>query len=208
MKRVVVFGGSGKVGSLVVEGLLMRGHTVTAFVHRRGAVVGTHQLRIIEGDIHDEGAVASALEDADAVISALGSWHTPTKDILSSGMTTIIPAMEQRGIARIVSLTGAEARVQGDEAGLVHRIAHLGARIAAGKILEDAETHLRLLKESGLDWTVIRSPVMTVSEDMQYQLVAKRPYPWATIPRKAVAHALIQQLNDSHHSRSAPFITR
>ena len=208
MKHVTVFGANGKVGSLIVEGLLERGHTVTAFVHRRKSLRNHENLTVVEGDIHDTTAVDAALDGSDAVISALGSWHTPTKDILVSGMTAIIPAMKQRGISRIISLTGAESRAKGDRLGIVHRFAHLGATLIARRILADGEKHIALLADSELDWTVVRSPIMNASGSARYHLGLRRTRPWATINRQAVADAMIQQLNDTHYTRQAPFITR
>lgn len=208
MKHITVYGANGKVGSLVVQGLLERGHSVTAFVHRSNGLVASDKLRIVEGDIHDTAAVDNALEGSDAVISALGSWGTPTKDILRSGMSGIIPAMQRRGIKRIISVTGAEARAHGDVLSFVHRIAHLGAAVAARKILVDGEEHIRQLEAGDLNWTVVRSPVMNGKGSSRYRLTTKRPFPWQTINRQAVADALVQQLNDSHYAKSAPFITR
>lgn len=208
MKHITVYGANGKVGSLVVQGLLERGHTVTAFVHRNDGRMADNQLRIVEGDIHDAAAVDVALEGADAVISALGSWGTPTKDILRSGMTALIPAMQRRGIKRIITVTGAEARAEGDELTFVHRAAHLGAGVAAGSILVDGEVHIKQLEASNLDWTVVRSPIMNNKGSAHYSVVTKRPYPWQTINRQAVADAMIQQLNDTRYTQKAPFITR
>lgn len=165
-------------------------------------------LKILEGDIHDATAVDAALDDVEVVISALGSWHTPSKDILSGGMKAIIPGMKKRGISRIISLTGAEARAKNDALTPLHRIAHMGAEAVAGKILQDAEDHIRQLEESGMDWTVIRSPIMNESGGHAYRLSPRRPYPWTTVNRQAVAVAMVQQLNDSHFRQQAPFITR
>lgn len=208
MKHITVYGANGKVGGLVVQGLLDRGHAVTAFVHRNSGLMPNDHLRIVEGDIHDVAVVESALEGADAVISTLGSWGTPTRDILMSGMTTIIPAMHRRGIKRIISLTGAESRAYGDKISVLHRVAHLGAAVIAGKILRDGETHIAQLEESELQWTVVRSPIMNDKGDAHYHWTTKRPYPWQTINRQAVADAMVQQLNDSHYAGVAPFITR
>lgn len=208
MKHITVFGANGRVGRLVVAGLLDRGHTVTAFVHSAGDMKDTDQLRVIQGDIYDAESVGGALAGADAVISALGSWGTPGKDILSKGMANIIPAMQSHGVKRIISLTGAEARTRGDQRSLVHRVAHLAASMFAGKILRDGESHIEQLETSSLDWTVVRSPVMNEKGSTHYLLKMKRPYPWQTIHRQAVADAMVQQLNDSHFSNRSPFITR
>jgi putative NADH-flavin reductase len=208
MKHVTVFGANGRVGRLIVSGLLERGHTVTAFVHTAGDMKGTDQLRVLEGDIYEAESVEDAVAGADVVISALGSWGTPRKDILSTGMKHIIPAMQSHGVKRLISLTGAEARADGDHLSLIHRAAHFAASLLAGKILRDGESHIRQLEGSKLDWTVIRSPIMNESGSSHYVLKPKRPYPWQTINRQAVADAMVQQLNDSHFSSQSPFITR
>jgi putative NADH-flavin reductase len=208
MKHITVYGANGQVGRLVVKGLLERGHTVTAFVHKNNGLIQTDQLRIIEGDIHDAAAVEAALEATDAVISTLGSWHTPSKDILASGMQHIIPAMQSRGIKRIISLTGAESRAAGDKLSIIHRFAHIGIAIIARKILRDGEVHIKQLESSELDWTVIRSPIMNERGGSHYHLSDRRPLPWQTIHRQAVADALVQQLNDRHFTQKAPFINR
>lgn len=208
MQRVAVFGANGRVGFLVVMKLLLSGRYVTAFVHSDSHLPAHKNLRIVKGDIHDTSSVEDALEGATAVISTLGSWRTITKDILQSGMMHIIPEMQRLGIRRIISLTGSEARATGDNLTTVHKLAHFTASLLAGKILHDGEAHIRLLEESSLDWTVIRSPVMNIRGSEQYRLSTNRPFPIVTIHRHAVASAIIAQLNDLSHNKSAPFISR
>src|SRR4051812_21694445 len=100
--HLVIFGASGKVGRIITQKALKNGHSVTAFVHNHADFPHHPMLTIYRGDIRDPASVAKAIKGADAVISALGSWGTPTKNILSEGMRVIIPAMEAQGIRRIV----------------------------------------------------------------------------------------------------------
>jgi putative NADH-flavin reductase len=208
MNRVTVFGANGRVGSLVVKELLAKGIHVTAFVHRAKGMTESDKLSIIEGDIHDADAVGRAVSGSGAVISALGSWGTPRKDIQRTGMMHIIPAMREHGIQRIVSLTGSEARAEGDALSVIHRLAHFAAAIGAGKILIDGEVHIKQLETSGLDWTVIRSPIMNERGTDEYTLNDRRPLPWRTINRHAVAGAMVAQLDDEGFVGKAPFINR
>ena len=77
------------------------------------------------------------------------------------------------------------------------------------KILADGEKHIRLLEESGLDWTVVRSPIMNERGDaMGFKLTDKRPAPWATVNRRSVAAGMLRLVEDRKYSRQAPFITR
>ncbi len=208
--RIAIFGASGKVGRLVVKGALDAGHDVTAFAHHDPKFAKDSRLRIVRGDIHDSKDVAAAVKGADVVISALGSWGTKTKDIVGSGIANIIPAMEAAGAERIISLTGADARADGDKLGLLHRLTHAAIQVTPPrKILADGERHIRLLEQSGLDWTVIRSPVMNEKGDPKgFRFSTDRPAPWATVNRRSVALAILELIDDDSRSRQAPFITR
>lgn len=203
---IIVFGANGKVGNRVVETLLNRGHTVIAFVHTKHNPQERKNLTFYTGDVKNQHDVTTAMRGADAVISALGSWGTPTKDIVSSGMRTIIPAMQQHGIRRIVSLTGSGATAPGDHLGIIGKLSHQLFGLVAHKILEDGEKHIALLAASDRSWTVIRSPVMKNSGNLEYVLTNKLPGMFETINRQAVANAMADQLENTHFINKAPHI--
>jgi putative NADH-flavin reductase len=203
--QVTVFGASGKIGRLVTQRLLDEGHSVVAFVHRT-ELPAQPKLRFVKGDIHDAQAIAKALAGSQAVVSALGSWGTKTKDILSSAMRVVVPAMQEAGIQRIVTLTGSGAYAAGDKPKLLDKLGHFSFGLIAHKIIVDSEEHLRILQDSGLDWTVLRSPVMTNGTYTSYKLNSNVPLPWESISRPAVAKAMVEQLSAKNLNKSAPFI--
>ena len=208
-EQVTVFGANGRVGRLVVAELVNRGYTVVAFVHNRSHFIETPRLRVISGDIYNAQDVEKALDGSSAVISALGSWGTPMKNILTVGMKHIIPAMKARDLSTIISLTGADARASGDMLEVVHRVSYPFLTAFIGKILADGERHITLLEKSDLDWTVIRSPIMlkrTPNHD-RYTLDVRRPFPWQTVPYRLVALAMVNSLQDRTWSKEAPFIS-
>lgn len=206
--RITVFGASGKVGRQVVQLALGDGHQVKAFVHSNNPFEPQGGLSVVKGDIHDEVAVQEAVQGSEAVISCLGSWHTKSKDIVSSGMRTIIPVLEVGGPTRLITLTGGGAIWEKDKPSMFDRLSHRLLSIGAGKILYDGEEHLRMLSASKLDWTAIRSPVMTNGQASGYKLVIDLPPPWALIPRATVARCLVNQLSTRENLRSAPVIRR
>lgn len=206
--QVTVLGANGKVGQLVVQFLLDDGYHVAAMIHHQNSLPKHARLRIHEGDIHIASDIATAIEDSKAVVSCLSSWHAPEKDILSSAMQHLIPEMRARGILRIVSLTGAGAATQGDKLDPIDQLGHVLFNTIAPKVLRDAEDHITLLRDSGLDWTVVRSPVMTESGSRKYELQADPPSPWQTIHRHAVARCLADQVDSRLYLQEAPFIIR
>lgn len=208
-KQITVFGASGRVGRLVVAELISRGYTVVAFVRNGDTFIETHELKIVQGDIYNAEDVKRALAGSTAVISTLGSWGSPMKNILTVGMKHIIPAMRALGVTTIISLTGADARASGDELGLVHRLTRPILNVVMGKIMADAERHLKLLEQSNLDWTVIRSPVMSKRNPHhdRYKLDVRRPFPWQTVPYRLVALSLVNSLQDRTWSQESPYIS-
>lgn len=209
MQQITVFGANGKVGSLVVSQALSRNYRVVAYVHRSHSFPKHPNLVIQQGDIYDAEDVAKALTGSTAVISALGSWHTPRKDILASGMKNIVPAMEKQGIRRIVTVTGAGAWDEGDSINTLQKFLHFILAKAAPKILADGEVHIHLLRASKLDWTVVRSPIMTNrGKKNTYALRMKLPLPFATINRHSVAAALLDLAASNQHVNQSPVIYR
>jgi putative NADH-flavin reductase len=206
--QITVFGANGKVGAYVVRELLDKGYVVIAFIHGSHQFRANPKLKIIEGDIYSAKDVNKALVGSKIVISTLGSWGTPKQDILSEGMKNIIPAMKDIGITRIVSLTGADARAEGDTISVLHWLGRQSLRMIAPKVLHDGEEHIRLLQESSLDWTVLRSPIMNERGVAAYKVANSRPKPWQTINRRAVAKAMVEQLEDNTSAQDCPYISR
>lgn len=207
-EQVTIFGANGAVGRQVVVEAIARGYRVVAFVHRSSQFAASPQLKIVRGDVSTPEDVDAALDGSDGVISVLGSWGTPNKDILTVGMRHIIAGMQRRGIRRVISLTGSEARASGDRLGLIHRAMHLLLSVAAGKVLADGEQHIAQLEKSAVDWTVIRSPIMSsrAPQAAGYRLTMKRSLPWSTVSRRHVAVALLESLHDHTWKQKAPFV--
>ena len=205
--KLAIFGANGKVGRNVVPYALGKGHKVRAFVHSSNPFKKHDQLEIIQGDIHSNEDVRRAVNGADAVISALGSWHTPKKDILSSGMNNIVPAMQTAGVKRIVSLTGNVAYDPNEEPSLLIRLSHLTAGLFIPSILKDGDSHINILSSSDLDWTVVRSPLMNEYGGHSYRLLTE-PAIIRTIHRHAVAQSLVDLTNTNNFIRKSPFIVR
>jgi len=105
--KVTVFGATGKIGALVVSRLLEDGHQVTAFVRSPGKLgVAAAAVDVVAAELTDADAIREAVEDADAVISALGPPIDPfvRGTPLTDGTRRIVAAMHECGVRRLVAL--------------------------------------------------------------------------------------------------------
>lgn len=204
--QVTVFGANGKVGTQVVSELVAQGYKVVAFVHSDTGL-NTPNIKVVQGDIYSQDDVNAALEGSTMVISCLGSWGTPKKDILSAGMQALVNSSHRKNIVKVISLTGADARVHGDRLTMMHRVMRQFILIVAKKILLDGEQHVKILEQSNLNYTIIRSPVMSSRKKRHtYTLLDRRPMPWITINRKMVTRSMIDALTDEKWNKKAPFV--
>lgn len=172
--HVLVVGAHHGVGALVVERARQRGWHVTVF----------------EGDVLDAELVDRAVCSQDAIISTLGPRQNAVADLCARGMQNIISSMKAHGVRRIVQVTGAMIGHPTKRLGLIYR----AIRAAVPKpALDDRRSQERLVKESGLDWTIVRptrltdSPARGVWRESEQERVGA----FARISRADVADALI-----------------
>ena len=110
MKKVVIIGASGFVGSAILSEALERGFRVTAIVrHPEKMTVRRPELEVVSGDASDRQFLAGAVSGSDAVISAYNpGWRNP--DIYRETLRVyplIIRSVKEAGVRRLLIVGGA-----------------------------------------------------------------------------------------------------
>jgi nucleoside-diphosphate-sugar epimerase len=130
---ILLTGATGFLGGYVLEELAKRGHEVTCFVRETSNLANIKKLNVpyTFGELNDYNSICNALKDKEALINiaSLGFGHAPN----------IVNACQDMKIKRAVfiSTTGIFTKLNPD----------------SKAIRLDAE---RLIKESHLDYTIIR----------------------------------------------------
>lgn len=96
--RVAIFGGTGFVGSYLVDALVGAGHHLALLVRpgSEGKVRHRERVRIVNGDISDAEAIARTLEHCDAAIYNIGI----IREFPSRGIT--FRSMQYEGAMRVI----------------------------------------------------------------------------------------------------------
>lgn len=148
--RVALFGGTGFVGSYLVEALLQAGHEPALLV-RAGSearVVERDRCRLIGGDIGQTGAIASTLDGCDAAIYNIGilqedpSAGVTFKALQYDGARAAVDAAVAAGVRRFILMSANGVKATGT----AYQETKFGAE--------------RYLAQSGLDYTVFRPSVV------------------------------------------------
>jgi putative NADH-flavin reductase len=159
MSRVVVMGGSRGIGLETVKALLKDDHEVVLF--SRGAKslqLNDTKLVKVSGDATSKDDVQAEIEGADAVVQALGvpmniKLITGPINLFSSATQNLISAMEIKGVRRLIAVTGFGA---GDSEAAISCYQKIPFKIVFGQAYHDKSLQEKSIKESGLDWTIVR----------------------------------------------------
>lgn len=143
--KVFVTGGSGFVGSAVVDALLARGYDVVALSNRRNLDTRGGAIRVVAGDLFDNKALDQGIRACDAVIHLVGIiMERPRRGITFErihfeGTKSIVDATVRNGVKRYVHMSALGVRPE--------------AVSTYHKTKFAAEQYVRA---SGLDWTILR----------------------------------------------------
>ncbi|MEP7358169.1 MAG: SDR family oxidoreductase [Anaerolineales bacterium] len=207
--NLTIFGATGKTGRLLVEQALAKGHTVTALARSPAKLAVRHdRLKIIQGDIRDSEKVTQAIAGADAVISVLGPTSNKPLLAVSQGMDNILAAMRQLGVRRLIQSAGAGVRDPKDQPTLVHAFFGGLVRLLSPNVVKDMEQVVEKVRGSGLDWTVVRVPMLTedpATGRIREGYVGKDIGP--RLSRDDMAGYLLRQVESNTYLGQAPAIS-
>jgi putative NADH-flavin reductase len=172
--KLTIFAATGGIGHQLVEQALAAGHDVTAVV-RDPKKLSTSAVRAVVADLTapDQALLESAVEGADAVLSGVGPRSKSEDGIASRGARAIVQAMQAAGSRRIVVVSAALVG-SGPSPGRPHPpkhdpgdgvfMRHLLSPMATAmqrKHIVDLAVMEDIVRDSGLDWTVIRPPQLS-----------------------------------------------
>jgi putative NADH-flavin reductase len=207
--KIVVFGAGGRTGSLLLKQATEGGHSLTAFVRNPAKLaIQAPAIRIIQGDLVQRAAVENAVKDQDAALCAVGGSSLLRRDpAFTVGVHNIILAMEQAGVLRLIYLSNDAVPEVRPELNLFRRyvIASLLLRNPAA----DHDLNERMIRQSRLDWTIVRPPYLTNGERTgRYRTgehIAKAPSV-PRISRADLAEFMLNELSESQYVRKAAIL--
>jgi uncharacterized protein YbjT (DUF2867 family) len=215
-KRILLLGATGRTGYEVLQQSLDLGYRVNVLV-RDGKKIDleNERLRVFEGDTRIPKDLNFAIEDCQAVISCLNisrksdfPWaplRTP-EDFLSMTMKTLIKVCQEKEVKRLIFTS---AWGVGDSRPFIP--GWFGWLIDNSKLSCAYLEHERqeaLVRNSGLDWTIVRPVRLTNSQKPKIAKVIldQNQKPALTISRKATARFLIDVLVKENFIHSIPTI--
>ncbi|MGO4618311.1 NAD(P)-dependent oxidoreductase [Nocardia sp. 2YAB30] len=160
--RLTIFGATGKTGAHLVRQALTAGHEVTAVVRGAHTMRDHSALRVIKADVMNPADLIRSLRDADAVLDVIGSRESGPTSVCTDAALSITKAMETAGAKRLVLISNsAGAAGQGDDWFTRFVVKPLILHPLLRHSLADMAAAEQAVRDSALDWTIVRAPQLT-----------------------------------------------
>ena len=205
--KLAIFGATGKTGIELVKQALEQGHAVTAFVRDPARLaIEDEYLTFVTGDVFDPSSVVKAVEGQDAVICALGAGTELKKTtIRTTGTINIIRSMQENDIKRLMVVTAMGVGESWNDLSLLNKFFFA---ILLKSSRDDHEAQEAAVKDSGLDWTIIRPSGLTdTPRTGVYDVGENIPANTSKISRADVADLILKELNQDTFIGKAVTIT-
>ena len=206
--HLLIFGATGGTGRYLVSQGLEQGLQVTAFVRNSGALTIKHpNLTIVKGGLSDHNSITNALNGVNVVICVLGNDTRKAlfkpNNVISQSLPSIIGAMQQGRVERLlfVSSFGLSAKMFWPEKLLL--------RTLLRNLFTDLPVQEKLIKESGLNWTIVRPARLTNGAKTGEGRSGENIYihPFTSISRADVAAFLLKEAVSSEYQRKVVTIS-
>lgn len=171
--KLAIVAATGGIGRQLVAQAVVAGHDVTAVVRNPAGV--TANVRTVQVDMTatDPITLESAIGGSDAVLSCLGPRTRAEDGVVTPGTRAVIEAMAATGVRRIVVVSAAPVSTMptpgrpkppkhdpGEGVVMRYVLTPIVKKVLRGNYTDLALTE-EVLRDSHLDWTVIRPPKLT-----------------------------------------------
>lgn len=202
--KVIIFGASGSIGRNLVSQALEQGHAVTAFVRDPARFDMQHEnLSIAVGDVLEAASVQKAVAGHDAVMCAIGAGRKG--GVRGDGTRNIITAMENVGVKRLICQTTLGIGESWNNLNAFWKYIMFGLFLRPA--FRDHVAQEKLIRESGLDWSIIR-PAAFIDGELTGQY--RHGFPATAndtkleISRADVADFMLKNLVDNTYLHKTP----
>lgn len=203
---IAVIGGTGKSGKFLVQSLLNKQYPIRMLLRNpENFTLKNPLINIVKGDVRNSEAVHHLIKDCDVVISTLGQ-SVGEKSIFSDATGNIIKAMNSYGINRYIVTTGLNVNTPFDHKNEKVKMATDWMYQNYPETTTDKQKEYELLNESNLNWTLVRLPLINLTDESFTTETSLQDCKGETISATDLAKFLISQMDDQTFCKQSPFL--
>ncbi|WP_268035381.1 NAD(P)-dependent oxidoreductase [Algoriphagus sp. PAP.12] len=207
-QKIAVIGGTGKSGTYLVQELLAKGYKVNLLIRNPEKIPENHpNLKVVLGDVTSGEKVEALIKNCDAVISTLGlGIPASAPDLFEKATEIVVKTMKSLGLDRYILISGLNVNTPFDQKSEKNLQATAWMEQTFPKSTRSKQKEYELLQESGLNWTLVRLPLIELKEGKVPIRTDLRDCKGDKINAASLAVFLIDQLESGEFIQKAPFL--
>jgi len=204
--RLAVFGATGGTGRAVISQALEAGDKVTALARNPADLAEFgDRITVVGGDVLDQAAVGEVVAGAHVAISALGiGMHRHATTVYSQGTANIVAAMRAEGVGRLLVVSTSSLEPPSPRQFAEWFLSKFLLHKILAKPYSDMALMERYVRESDVDWTLVRAARLTKGplSGVYRAAVGEKLRGCWSISRADVAHYLLLHAADDDIART------
>lgn len=209
--KIALLGSTGFLGKVLLKKALERGFLIKTLV-RTPEKLGEFKdcVEFIQGSLDDTEQLEQAVSGAEAVVSAVGppQRNPGPPEFYEKTMQELVRILERQNIRRFIH-TGGAAHLGGEhEKWTIGRRILRAFLIVFGKpILIAKEREWAVLKQSHLDWTLVRPPYIVTGECNGHVSADEKNLSKTRINVEDLADFMLDQIASKEWIKKAPLVS-
>ena len=167
------------------------------------------RVNVVEGGALDPIAVQKAIPDETvAVISALGHTRNSPFDLETRALKNIVGSMQRTGVRRLVVLASAVVVEPSDSPTQSQRFVRWLTRVFRREVYEDSLAKATVVRDSGLDWTIVRALLLSgANATGRYHVGSLGTGLGVRVARGDVAEFMLSCATEGRYIGESPYIS-
>lgn len=207
--KILIIGATRGVGLQLLLQALEAQHNVTVLARDPAKITLTDEnLTVLKGDIRHAATVSAAVQGQDAICVTIGVPITfQPVTVFSEGILQVIQAMQEHNVHRLICVTGIGAGDSKGHGGFLYD--RIFKPLFLKTIYADKDLQEQYLRESGLDWVIVRPAGLTNGPcTKKYRVITTlEGVTSRRISRADVAHFIICELSEQNYTGQSPLLT-
>lgn len=203
---IAVIGGTGKSGKYLVQKLLENNYSIKLLLRNpENFLLQNPLIEIVKGDARDYHSVLKLLENCNVLLSTLGQ-PKGEKTIFSDATKNIINAMNHYQIKRYIVTTGLSVNTAFDNKNENVKMATDWMYQNYPETTVDKQKEYKLLTKSNLDWTLVRLPLINLTDECFKTETSLEDCKGENISATDLGKFLVSQIDDEAFIKRSPFL--
>lgn len=208
--KIALLGSTGFLGKVLLKRALDRGHQVRTLV-RTPEKLGEFRQRVefVQGSVFEAADIEETVRGAEAVLSTVGPRQRNPKhpEEYEKAMKDLVAALDKHGIKRYIH-TGGSVHPGGENENwtIGRRLLGLVLNLIWKPGLVAKHLEWEVLKQSSLDWTLVRPPRIAKGEPTGNLIADEKNLASLKVNVVDLADFMLDQIDSTDWIRKAPLV--